>query len=85
MAAARQRRAKASRKVKNAEYQRRWRARQHPHKHEVVARVPVCDAVVAMLIDTGWLNTHEATDATEIGRAIGEMLKRAARDYQRKP
>jgi len=43
----------------------------------------VCDAVIAMLIDTGWLGTHEATDAAQIGEAISAMLKRAARDYQR--
>src|SRR4051812_46473104 len=50
----------ALRKAKNAEYQRRYRTRQHPHNHEIVPRTAVCDAVVAMLLDTGCLGTHEA-------------------------
>ena len=57
----------------------RYRRRQHPHRHEVVVSVPVCDAIVDLLITTEWLPVAKWQDRRQIGLAIAAMLKAAAK------
>ena len=72
-------------RTKAAERQRRWRQRQHPNRHELIAPVPVCDDVIALLVQTGWLASREWQNRKQIGAAIEAMLKDAARHQRRKP
>jgi hypothetical protein len=66
------------RALRNAR-QRRWRARQHPHRRELVAPVPVPPVVVALLVETGWLQPSEINNREQIGSAVSVLLKDAAK------
>src|SRR4051794_38405199 len=72
-----------SRALRNAR-QQRWRARQHPHRRELVASVPVSPPVLALLVETGWLQPCEASNREQIGSAVAALLKDAAK-VQRNP
>lgn len=65
-------------RTKAADRQRRYRRRQHPTRHEIVAPVPTSDPVLGMLVRTGWLRAEEWQDRHQVGLAISRMLKDAA-------
>ena len=62
---------------RNAQRQRRYR--QRVAKHQVVAPVPVDEAMINLVIKTNWLKERDARSRKAIGAAIARMLADAAR------
>ena len=64
----------------NRERQKRWRARQHPHRREIVVPVPLCESVVNDLAKRfEWFDRSE--DPKTIGAAIAAELKKLVTRY----
>ena len=68
------------RKLRNAR-QRRWYARQHPHRRQRIVPVPATDPMVEMLVDLGWLQESDADDRQMIAQALAAMLHDTARGH----
>lgn len=60
---------------RNAQRQRRYRARLKQHQIAVV--VPVDEAVINFLIRTGWLAERDACKRELIGESISRMIAEA--------
>jgi hypothetical protein len=54
------------------ERQRRWRKRQRAC--EVIVPVRVTHAIIAVLLDLGWLTDRDSEDRAQIGAALDRML-----------
>ena len=64
---------------RNAEKQRRYRARLK--QHQLIAPVPVNEAIINLVIRTGWLSERDATKRKLIGEAIARLLTEAEHRY----
>ena len=62
---------------RNAEKQRRYRARLK--QHQIAVLVPVNEAVISFLVRTGWLAERDSHKRELIGESISRMLSEAER------
>jgi hypothetical protein len=56
--------------------------RARERNHQALAKTTYDDAVLDLLINTGWLLEEESTDKKLVSRAISEMVRDTARHQQ---
>jgi hypothetical protein len=73
----------AERRAQEAERKRRWRARQKAGG--AVLPVPIADlnALIATVLDLGWLPVQESEDRRAIAKAVGALLDDLAASWRR--